>query len=45
LAYPTYFLHLVSIFCLFFFAPYTKIAHLVYRTVAMLYARMSDRGF
>jgi quinone-modifying oxidoreductase subunit QmoC len=45
LAYPTYFLHLVSIFCLFFFAPYTKIAHLVYRTTAMLYARMAERGF
>ena len=45
LAYPTYFLHLVMIFCLFFYAPYTKIAHLVYRTTAMLYARMANRGF
>jgi len=45
LAYPTYFLHLTSVFCLFFYAPYTKMAHMVYRTTAMLYARMSGRGF
>jgi quinone-modifying oxidoreductase subunit QmoC len=45
LAYPTYFLHLTSVFFLFFYAPYTKMAHFVYRTVAMLWARMADRGF
>ncbi len=45
LAYPTYFLHLTAIFMLFFFAPYTKMAHMVYRTVAMLHARMAGRGF
>jgi len=45
LAYPTYFLHLTSVFFLFFYAPYTKMAHMVYRTAAMLHARMSGRGF
>jgi quinone-modifying oxidoreductase, subunit QmoC len=45
LAYPTYFLHLTAVFMLFFYAPYTKMAHIVYRAVAMLHARMSNRGF
>ncbi|HEY9073966.1 MAG TPA: quinone-interacting membrane-bound oxidoreductase complex subunit QmoC [Desulfobaccales bacterium] len=45
LAYPTYFIHLTSVFFLFFYAPYTKMAHMVYRTTAMLWARMSGRGF
>ena len=34
-----------SVFFLFFYAPYTKMAHMVYRTTAMLWARMSGRGF
>jgi len=45
LAYPTYFIHLCSVFFLFFYAPYTKMAHMVYRTTAMVWARMSGRGF
>jgi quinone-modifying oxidoreductase subunit QmoC len=43
--YAIYFIHLVCVFSLFVYLPFTKLAHLVYRTVAMAYAEYSSRGF
>jgi len=44
-AYVIYFLHLVSVFYIIAYLPYSKLAHLVYRTVAMGYAAYIDRPF
>ena len=43
LTYFVYFIHLVFVFNLFAFLPFSKLAHLVYRTVAMTYNEYSNR--
>ena len=41
--YFMYFIHLVFVFNLFAFLPFSKLAHLVYRTVALAYNEWSNR--
>lgn len=45
LAYLFYYLHLVAIFMLFLYMPYTKFAHMVYRTFGMAFQRYRDSNF
>lgn len=42
-AYPVYYVHLVIIWSLFVYAPYSKMAHLAYRLTALLHARVNGR--
>ena len=45
IAYIIYFVHLASVFYIIAYLPYSKLAHLVYRTVAMGYAAHINRPF
>jgi quinone-modifying oxidoreductase, subunit QmoC len=43
MAYFIYYLHLVTVFMLIAYLPWSKLGHLVYRTVALAYARHTGR--
>jgi quinone-modifying oxidoreductase subunit QmoC len=45
LGYLVYYLHLVSVMMLFLYMPYTKFAHLVYRTCAMTFERYRESAY
>lgn len=45
LGYFVYFLHLVSVMMLFLYLPYTKFAHIAYRTTAMAFEKFRSSAF
>ncbi|WP_243544347.1 quinone-interacting membrane-bound oxidoreductase complex subunit QmoC [Pseudodesulfovibrio tunisiensis] len=43
LAYPTYYVHLIAVFMLIAYLPWSKLGHVVYRTAALAYAKKIGR--
>lgn len=43
LAYPVYFIHLLFVFYTIVYFPYSKLAHMGYRTLAITYSKMAGR--
>ena len=44
-AFVVYYLHLVFVWMLFAYLPWSKLGHFVYRTAALLFVRMYGRGY
>ncbi|MGW8301305.1 MAG: quinone-interacting membrane-bound oxidoreductase complex subunit QmoC [Desulfobacterales bacterium] len=45
ICYLLYYIHLILIFCMIAYLPFSKMAHIVYRTVAMAYNEYAGRNF
>jgi len=45
ISFATYYVHLILVWSLFAYLPFSKLAHLVYRTVAMTYNEYAGRNF